>query len=162
MKWSLLFIAVLLAVTAPVEAAPKEMSVQVEDAKVRASATALGAVTGTLNYGDRVTVLETKGSWIQVQTADASLSGWVHQSALVKKQIKVEAGDTKAETTASSDEMAAATKGFNSKVEAEFKAKNQDIDFSWVDKMEGFGVPDDVLLTFIKEGELTIAEGAAK
>jgi uncharacterized protein YgiM (DUF1202 family) len=162
MKLQLSLVITMLALGLSAQAASTEMSVQVVDASVRSSATALGAVAATLHYGDRVTVLETKGSWMKVQSADSATTGWVHQSALVKGEINMEAGDTKAETKASSEEMAAATKGFNSKVEADFKAKNADIDFSWVDKMEGFGVPTESLLEFIRSGGLSFEEGGAK
>lgn len=162
MKISLWLAVALLALQVSAEAGPKEMSVQVEDAKVRSTASALGAVAGSIHYGDPVTVLETKGSWMKIQTANAALTGWVHQSALVKGEVKLESGDVKAESKASSDEMAAATKGFNSKVEADFKEKNKDIDFTWVDKMEAFGIADEQLLKFLNDGGLILEEGGAK
>ena len=117
--------AVTLAATSAV------MSVQVRKADIRETPSFLGKVLTSLSYGEKVTVQSENGAWMQVSSSGQS--GWVHNSALTRKTVVMKSGEG-AQTTASSGEMALAGKGFNSDVEAQFKAGHEDIDFSWVDQ----------------------------
>ena len=67
------------------------MSVQVKDAQLRVSPSYLGKVTGTLSYGDRVEIEQTKGAWNKVSLVEGQQAGWMHESALTKKRIKLKA-----------------------------------------------------------------------
>lgn len=145
--------AVLAAMQSAQASAPVTMSVQVKSGQVRATPSYLGKVTGDLAYGDQVTILKEQGEWRQVQTK-AGQTGWVHVSALSKKKIVLSSGNTTAQTSTSGDELALAGKGFNSDVEAQFKAQNKDIDFTWIDKMEKIKVDTQESVTFLKEGGL--------
>jgi uncharacterized protein YgiM (DUF1202 family) len=153
--WSLGCIALAAAALA---AGPVTMSVQVKNAQIRATPSFLGKLVAPLNYGDRLQVLEKQGDWSKV-TAAGGQTGWVHSSALTKKRIEMQAGNANARTAASDDELALAGKGFNSTVEADFKAKNRNIDFTWVDKMEKFKVPPESMQRFLKEGGIQPVEG---
>jgi uncharacterized protein YgiM (DUF1202 family) len=113
-----------------------------------------------LSYGDRVQVLETKNEWMNV-TGPGGQSGWVHSSALTKKTIAMTSGTQDVQTGASGDELALASKGFNSDVEADFKSKNKNVDFTWVDKMEKFKVQPREMQSFLKEGGVKPSEGGA-
>ena len=150
----------VLAAMAAFAAAPATMSVQVKNGQLRASASFLGQVVAPLSYGDRVTVVESQGDWMKV-TSPAGKTGWVHNSALTKKQIQMKAGTQNAQTGASGDELALAGKGFNSDVEADFKAKNKNIDFSFVDKMEKIKVAPGEMQAFLKDGGVKPSEGGA-
>jgi uncharacterized protein YgiM (DUF1202 family) len=142
-------------------AGPITMSVQVKTGQVRETPSFLGKVIEPLNYGDRVEVLENQGDWSKVTTAGGQ-TGWVHTSALTKKKIAMKAGGQDAQTAASGDELALAGKGFNSDVEADFKAKNRNVDFTWVNKMEKIKVQPSAMQQFLKDGGIQPSEGGKR
>jgi SH3-like domain-containing protein len=149
----------LIAIAAATLAAgPVAMSVQVKSGQVRDTPSFLGKLVVPLSYGDRVQVLEQQGDWSKV-TAPGGQTGWIHGSALTKKRVVMKAGDQNAQTAASGDELALAGKGFNSDVEADFKARNKNIDFAWVDKMEKIKVAPESMQQFLKEGAVQPTEG---
>jgi uncharacterized protein YgiM (DUF1202 family) len=158
-------VAILLAVffASGLAADQTQMSVKVKQTQVRATPSFLGKILGNLNYGDKVTVLDQpvdapKG-WLKVLGPDKRLTGWVNISALQQKEILLQTGTTQARQAASSGDVALAGKGFNSDVEAEYK-KEQNLDYTWVDKMEGFTVPPQAMSAFITQGGLTEQGGA--
>ena len=140
---------------------PVTMSVQVKNGQVLASPSFLGKVVTRVNYGDRIQVIEQQGDWSKVTAADGQ-GGWIHSSALTKKKIAMKAGSQNAQTAASGDELALAGKGFNSEVEADFKAKNRNVDFTWVDKMEKIKVAPESMQQFLKDGGIQPAEGGKR
>lgn len=150
----------LLALAAAA-AGPKQSSVQVRDGALRDSASFLGNVIATVNYADRVTILEEQGAWRKVTAPDGKTVGWIHSSALSKKKIVMEGSD-EAKQAASSGELALAGKGFNSKVEAEFKSQHKDISFDWVNKMAAIKIAPKKLTAFLREGEVEPKKGGAK
>ena len=134
------------------------MSVQVRKAEIRETPSYLGRVVSSIAYGDKVTVEAQDGAWMKVSSCGQS--GWIHNSALTKKNIVMKAGQG-AQTSASSGEMALAGKGFNSDVESQFKANHKDIDFSPVDKMEKIKIAPAVISEFARDGKLG-AHGGVK
>ncbi len=86
----------------------------------------------------------------------------MHSSALSEKRIVLKAGGRTRRSRASSGELALAGKGFNADVEAEFKARNRNIDFSWIDRMQAMKVPPDRIAAFLQEGGLVPAQGGGK
>ena len=151
---------ILLACTTLAEG-PVTMSVQVKSGQVLETPSFLGKVVTKVNYGDRMQGVEQQGDWSKV-TAPGGQSGWMHSSALTKKKIAMNAGGQNAQTAASGDELALAGKGFNSDVEADFKAKNRNVDFTWVDKMEKIKVPAESMQQFLKDGGIQPAEGGKR
>ena len=101
------------------------LSVQVKEGQLRSAPSFLGSVMAALAYGDQVELIEDKGAWKQV--AIRKLRGWMHMSALTTKKIVLQAGAANVQTSATGSELALAGKGFNAKVEAEFKKKNKNI-----------------------------------
>ncbi len=152
----------VLAFSAPLEGGRKAMSVQVKQGQVRATPSFLGKVVATLAYGDRVETLEDKGGWIKVVPPRNAPPGWMHSSALTDKRIVLKAGKKETEVAASSGELALAGKGFNAEVEAEFKARNKEIDFTWIDRMQAMKVPPSRIPPFLEEGGLTPADGGGR
>lgn len=130
------------------------MSVQVRKGEIRLTPSFLGRIVALLSYGDRVYVLEQKGSWTKVGLSRGVSDGWIHSSALTRKKIILKAGAQDVQTAASSDELALAGKGFNQQVESEFRAKNPNLDFTWVDRMEKFVVSEKQMKKFLKKGEV--------
>ena len=134
--------------------AAKEMSVQVREGQLRNRASFLGAVTGTVAYGDRVTVNQSQAGWCEVATA-AGKTGWIHESALTPKRVVMGSGTADARTGASGEEVALAGKGFNAEVEAAYKQGNKNIDYTWVDWMGKQKVSEAQMVQFLKQGGLT-------
>jgi SH3-like domain-containing protein len=158
---SIAFLA-LLALAATIEGARKSMSVQVRQGQVRATPSFLGKVVATLSYGDRVEALEDKDGWVRIAPPGNKSQGWIHSSALTEKRIVLKAGKKEEEIAASGGELALAGKGFNADVEAEFKARNKDVDFTWVDKMQAMKVPPERIRAFLQEGDLASGKGGAQ
>ncbi|MBN1419423.1 MAG: SH3 domain-containing protein [Planctomycetes bacterium] len=148
-----------LALAAPGLAVAKTLSVQVKDEQLRATPTFLGKIVVKLAYGDRLEILQEKGPWVQARAASGA-TGWIRAASLTTKPVAMKAGTQNVDTTASSDEIALAGKGFNPQVEKEFKNRNADIDFTWVDKMETFEVSTEEMIAFLKEGGVKAPEGA--
>lgn len=161
MKRSVVIGACLLAALAAGAATPSAMSVQVRNGQLRATPSFLGQVVAPLAYGDAVQVLQQQGEWMKV-SGPGMKTGWIHSSALTKKKIVMQAGAADVEKSASGQELALASKGFNSDVEAEFKAQNKDIDFTWVDRMEKYKVTPAEMKTFLQEGGVKPAAGGAQ
>ena len=152
--------AAMMMASAVVTAAAATMSVQVKNAPVRATPSFVGKVVGALDYGDQVEIQQTQGAWSKV--AGAGVSGWMHTSALSSRKIVLAAGQEQAKVAASGDELALAGKGFNSDVEAQFKAGHKDIDFTWINQMEKIRIPATEMQVFLKDGDVTPREGGAK
>jgi hypothetical protein len=136
------------------------LSVQVKQGQVRSTPSFLGSVTATLAYGDKVEIIEDKGAWKMV--AIRKIKGWMHMSALTTKTIALQAGKTDVKTGATGNELALAGKGFNPKVEAEFKSKNKHIDYTWVDRMEAFAIKPGQMQAFLKQGQVNSPEGVVQ
>ena len=160
---TLLFAFLLVCLTSLVAFAvsQKLMSVQVRKGQVRSAPSFLGKVVDSLSYGDRVDVREEKGSWARVGMPGKSPRGWMHASALTKKKIVLNPGDIDVEEAASNNEIALAGKGFNNEVEKDFKAKNKNLNYAKVDKMEKIVVSQDKIQRFLKTGGLS-PEGGSK
>jgi len=155
------FLLLFLCATSALAARAREMSVQVRSGQIRSTPSFLGQIVAPVEYGDRVTVLSEQGAWSKVASPEGA-EGWIHTSALTKKKIVLRAGDEDVSTGASSDELALAGKGFNSDVEAQFKAENKDIDFTWVDTMETWVVDPQEMQRFLKEGGVIPPMGGAQ
>lgn len=139
----------------------QNMSVQVQDGKLRADPSFLGKVVGSVAYGDQVTVVKQQDPWFYVSVKGGKLNGWIHQSALSEKEIVLRAGSADVSKTASQREVALAGKGFNADVEKEFKSRNPKLSFEWVDRMEKFIVSDDDVRRFLREGALSPEGGVS-
>ena len=140
----------------------KMMTIAIREAQLRSTPSRLSKVVKIVKYADRMAVVQTKGDWMQLSTSDGTTKGWIHSSALTKKKLVFKGGGDEVDSSVTSDEMAQAGKGFNSDVEAEFKARNKDIDFSWIDKMGKIKISDKILRTFLKTGGIKATEGGAQ
>jgi hypothetical protein len=164
MSWIRIFLLVALLLCAfsqPLFSATKEfLSVQVRQGQLRSTPSFLGKVTATLAYGDKVELIEDKGAWKMVTIR--KIKGWMHMSALTTKTIALQAGKANVKTGATSGELALAGKGFNAKVESEFKSKNKHLDYAAVDRMERiFTFKSDRVQAFLKQGKIS-PEGAVR
>jgi hypothetical protein len=151
---------VLCAFSIAVHAGQKTMNVQNRTADIRSSPDPLGDVVATLKLGDKVTVIDDGGKWLKA-TTETGKTGWISLSDLSKKAVNMTAGDKDAELAASSGEMAIAGKGFSKEIEADFKAKNKDVDFAWVDRMEKIKIAVGEIKKFLEAGGLKAGKGGA-
>lgn len=134
-------------------AAGEFLSVQVKQAQVRSTPSFLGSVTATVAYGEKVEIIEDKGTWKNVSLRKTK--GWMHTSALTTKTIALQAGKADVKTGATSSELALAGKGFNPKVEAEFKGKNKHLDYTAIDRMEKtYTFKPSQVQAFLKQGQV--------
>jgi uncharacterized protein YgiM (DUF1202 family) len=154
--WPLL----LIVLATIVWAATQMQSVQVRSGQLRERPSFLGKVVAEVSYGDRITVLETRGPWSNVRSDGGE--GWIHTSALTEKKVVLKSGDADADVSASGEELALAGKGFNDEVEAEFRSQNPDVDYAWVDRMETFVVTPAQAGDFLEAGGVQPREGGAR
>ncbi|HOO77343.1 MAG TPA: SH3 domain-containing protein [bacterium] len=153
--------ALAAAVLSAGSAAADLLNIQVREAQIRERPSFLGKIVATLNYGDRVSVTEESQGWSLV-SLPGGRKGWVHSSALTDEEIEIKAGGSNVGTGATADELALAGKGFNSDIEAEFKERNREIDFTWIDRMEKFVVTPEQMERFLREGGVTMIGGGAR
>lgn len=156
-------IAAAIAACIPALAArDKHMSVQVREAQVRSAPGFLSKILATVPYTEQVSVLEEKADWVHVQTENGAIDGWMHNTALTSKRLKLSGSGPDAQLAVSSEEQALAGKGFNSDVEKQFKERNKSADFADVDKMEKLNIPPETIKRFLVEGEVKTAQGGAR
>jgi hypothetical protein len=128
------------------------MYVAVKTLELKAGTGFFAGTKGTLNYGDRVSVLKVNGKYVEVKSVDnASLTGWVDSANLSSKQI---AGSG---TSASAREVALAGKGFNQEIENAYTSQNS-LNYADVDKIEAIKVSNTDIKQFLTEGRLSAGE----
>jgi hypothetical protein len=162
--------ALLLVAGAAFAADSAQLSVTVKETQILATPSALGTIVGVLAYGDKVTVLDqpanARKGWLKVKSSDGTLQGWIRAADLTKRAVAMSAGSQAASQTASSGDVAAAGKGFNKEVEAQY-SQDQKLDYTWVNIMEGdredkkeFKVSPQQVAAFMTSGGLN--EGGAQ
>ena len=105
-----------------------------------------------LFYGDCLIVESVSGKYIKVVLADdSSVSGWVQNSQITSKKITRSALSA---SSATSDELALAGKGFSEAAEKAFRTENTFLDYKKVDAIEKINISEKELSEFIKEGKL--------
>lgn len=132
-------------------AATQMFSVQIKSGNLRSRPSFLGKIVSEVSYGDRLTMLAEQAGWTQVRDTSGH-EGWIHTSALTEKKIVLASGDRAVDTSASTDELALAGKGFNEEVETEFKSANPEIDYAWVDRMEQMKISPQQAMAFLSAG----------
>jgi hypothetical protein len=143
----ILFVAGLAAAQA---SAGGTLYVAVRTLTLKADTGFFAASKGTLNYGDRVTVVRISGKFAEVKSAaNASLTGWTTTANFSTKQIV--AGST---STASAKEVALAGKGFSQEVENSLKTQRTNLNYADVDRTEAITVRQNDIKRFLEEGRL--------
>jgi hypothetical protein len=128
--------------------------VAVKSQPLKSSTGFFASTRGTLSYGNRVTVLQVSGRFVEVRSATKStLTGWVPSANLSAKEIV--SGNT---ATLSASETALAGKGFNQEVENSYKSQNRNLNYTDVDRVEAITVTDANLQRFLQEGRLAMGD----
>jgi SH3-like domain-containing protein len=152
-------VGALILMAAVAFAAPsRQMSVTVRETQLRATPSYLGKILAVLAYGDRIQVLSEQSGWARVSIPGQGHEGWVNLSALTEKRIVLKAGAENVQSGASAGEVALAGKGFNKEVEARYQ-QEKNLDYTWVDRMEGFTVSPEEVLGFLQQGSLSSSTG---
>ena len=150
--------SLLMAVT--VWAASDTYSVYVRNGQMRQQPSFLGQVIKELPYGEHVEVISKNPPWLEVKDA-AGDTGWMHISALTSKRIKLQRDDGSAKSSATSDEIALAGKGFNQAMESAMKADSAKTSYEWVDYMEQIVITPAEMEQFLSQGGVHAAQGGA-
>ncbi|MCL2808922.1 MAG: hypothetical protein FWD24_02515 [Treponema sp.] len=109
---------------------------------------------GRLNYGDRVTVIQVSGRFVEVRSAvNPSLTGWTPSANMSVRQIVT--GTTSTETTR---EVALAGKGFDQEIEDAYRTQNRELNYSAVNEVESLIINEDQLIRFLEEGRLSMGD----
>jgi hypothetical protein len=114
-----------------------------------------------LNAGASVMVVKAQGAYLYVTTGEKP--GWIAVRAVQAAKPKI-GSSAKASTDASAEEVAAATKGFNSDVEAKYSKDNPALDFKQLDRLIDrtfMADPLEQLKDFRQKGKLGEFSGGA-
>jgi len=127
--------------------------VAVRTVTLKSSSGAFANNRGTLNYGDRVTVIQVSGRYVEVRSAtNSSLTGWTASANLTTRQVV--SGNT---STASAREVALAGKGFNQDVENSYRSQGN-LNYADVDRVEAIRVSEADLRQFLESGRLSMGD----
>jgi uncharacterized protein YgiM (DUF1202 family) len=143
-------VAVLLAET---------LVVKVQSTYVRKEPKFYSSPVATLQAGASVTQISSQAGWLKVRTSNG-VEGWIHSNSVQGGKLAIAAMDKSLKTTATTDELALAGKGFNKQVEDAYKSRNKGVSFSEVDRMLRIKVSPDELRRFLMEGRLAEFGGA--
>ena len=130
------------------------MYVAVRTAQLKSGTGWFAGNRGTLDYGDRVTIIQVSGNFSEVRSAaNSSVTGWLATANLSARQVV--SGST---ATVSARETAMAGKGFNQEVENSYRGENRTLNYADVDRVEAITVSETDLRRFLEEGRLRMGE----
>jgi uncharacterized protein YgiM (DUF1202 family) len=130
------------------------LTVQVKKAPLRSEPSFLGKVVANANHNSAVEVIEDQGDWKLVTYKGKQ--GWMHSSALMTTQSKLNAGLGVLESTVSSKEVSLAGKGFDKEIEKAYRKSHSEANYAAVDKMEKTNnIPLSELKKFKAEGDFS-------
>jgi hypothetical protein len=156
MKKFMLFFCLSLFITGFVSAQVSRggtLYVAIRTVTLKSSTGFFAGNRGTLNYGDRVTVLQVSGRYVEVRSAaNSSITGWTASANLTARQVV--SGNT---STASTREVALAGKGFNQDVENAYRTQGN-LNYADVDRVEAITVSETDLRQFLEEGRLSTGD----
>ena len=142
-------LAILLSAAA-VRAAGETVFVTVKKTSVRADRQFYAPTVAEAVFRDQLVVLAREKSWVRVRFK--GVEGWVHLSATAATAVAVTAKD--ATGGVSQDDVAFASKGFDSSVEREYSKSKPQANFAGVDRMEQLTVSEKALMEFRQVGNL--------
>jgi hypothetical protein len=151
MKKTLVILILFVVSLIAAQTTGSTMYVAVKKADVKESTGFFAPVRGALELGNPVTVVRVRDKWTEIRSANPALSGWVISAALTGRRV-ISSG-----YTPRAGEVAMAGKGFSGEIEQIYRAEEK-LDYSPVDAMESFGVPESELYAFLTEGHLATGE----
>lgn len=149
MKLKILLFAGALA-AAP--AAAETVTVIIKRSMIRKAPKHYAPPVSAVELGDRLESAKQAGGWHSVRFAGKA--GWLHQSAVTAKTIKLGNAKNVGSMGTSADELTLAGKGFNAEVEKEYRKAKPQADFRAVDALEKKKTPEKDLRRFLAAGGL--------
>ena len=149
MKKTRFWILLLTAALGASAALAATITVLVQQTAVRKRPQFFAPAVATANLGDTFEAGSPAAGWYKTD------AGYIHESAVSTKKIKLSAGSTVAGGgSATAEEVTLAGKGFNSQVEKSYGAKNSSANFAAVDAQERRSISDAAVLEFLRTGGL--------
>ena len=165
-------VLLLLSLTTPLAAlaAASQVMVTVKETSIRADPTFYAKVITTARYTDQLRVIDEQQGWLRVRFGRKL--GWVHSSAVsgtspggsgdsamagLGSALAALSGKSNRQGSGrqfSEQDVALAGKGFNTKVEGEYRRQNPGANFSAVDKMEKQTTSPKTIMRFADAGDL--------
>jgi len=150
MRWCLVGCLVMIQSSAAVLAAAETVFVTVKKISIRKDRQFYAPTVAEAGFRDQLAVLGREKDWVRVKFK--GFEGWVHVSATAAKAVSVTAKD--ATGGVSQDDVAFASKGFDSSVEREYSKNKPQANFAGVDRMEQLSVSEKALADFRQTGNL--------
>jgi len=154
MKKFLISVCLVLIITGMTAAQARvggTMYVGVKNLQLKSGTGFFASNRGQVNYGDRVTVVQINGRFMEVRTA-SNITGWTPTANLSAKQVS-----SGTSSTATAREVALAGKGFNQDVENSYKTQ-KNLNYADVDRVEAVSVNENDLRRFLEEGRLSMGD----
>lgn len=135
-----LILSLCLSLSGLVEAAAVKQYVTLDGTRLLAKPTAFGRSYGKLKKGTAVFTEPGPGGYLKARIESGSgnslaqLTGYIHKNGVQKNSPRLSAKGG-ASKDASAEEVAAATKGFNKQVEAEYAKGNAQLDYGKLDTL---------------------------
>lgn len=155
-KCWLIVVGLLLVASVAMAASVKVVTQQ---AVLRKDKRFFAPAVAAVPYGEVMQELAREGDWLRVQYRGSQ--GWIHVSAVQEQKLELSSlMKSKAKET-SQDEVALAGKGFTPEVEKAFRAKNPQMKYDLVDRIEGYRVSMEEVQMFVRDGWLREPGGAS-
>jgi len=127
--------------------------VAIKEATLKSGTGFFASTRGRLNYGERVTVIQVSGRFVEVRSSsNSSLTGWTASANLSTRQVV-----SGTSSTATAREVALAGKGFNAEVESSYRNR-QNLNYADVDRVEAITINESALRRFLEEGRLSLGD----
>lgn len=133
-------------------ASAETLSVVTKENAIRETCRFFAPVKIKVSYGDKLEVTAREGDWVKVKFKSAA--GCIHSGAVTERKLSLTGVEGQSGTSATSDEVALAGKGFNPQVEAAYRRNHPELDFQKVNSIQGYRVPDDQVRNFLRNGGL--------
>ena len=159
-KTGILLVGLGLLATVAQAGLPDRMQVQVREGQLRQTPSFLGRIVARLPFGAPVGLVKEQGAWVEVKAGPDQ--GWLHASALNSGRRAGLSAGGEVGSSATSDEVALAGKGFDQTVEEAYRRQNPSLDFTVIDRMDSFLVTPDEMEAFLRLGELSVAVGGGE
>jgi len=157
MKKILLFLCLAILITGFASAQVRTggtLYVAVRNLELKSGTGWFASTRSRLNYGERVTVIQVSGKFVEVRSAsNSSQTGWTASSNLSARQVVT--GTT---STATAREVALAGKGFNQEVEQSYRTQQRNLNYADVDRVETTTIDQTAFRRFLEEGRLSMGE----
>jgi len=152
MKRLLPSIGVALLVAGVAVAATDTVTVIVKKAAIRRDKQFYAPAIAEGAYGETFSVQARGSGWVKVATKAGE--GWLNETAVSTKKVAASSSGAAAGGKVDERDVANAAKGFNPKVESEYRKKNPTANFAAVDRMEKLEANEKAVESFVNDGHI--------